>query len=302
MGSVDLNSQAQPGRHLRELLRRPGGVLAPGVYDGISAQIARKLGFDALYMTGFGVSATLGYPDIGLTTLTEMAASARQIADVTGLPVIADGDTGYGNPSNVYRTVREYERAGVAAIQLEDQVFPKRCGHMSGKEVVPVREHVEKIQAAVKARTSKDFLIIARTDARAPLGLQEAIRRAQLYEQAGADVIFVEAPQSEQEMAEIRASVSSPLMANMVEFGKTPLFHRDRLIELGYQLIIFPVAGLFSAAQAIEQCFTALLEKGTTQELVESGHMMEFNHFTDRMGLAFYRGLEQEVSESDRES
>src|ERR687894_1384942 len=211
-------------RRLRELLSEPEPVLAPGAYDALSARLVEQTGFEAVYMTGFGTAASLlGRPDIGLLTFSEMVDNARRIAQAVEVPVIADADDGYGNPINVIRTVQEYENAGVAAIHIEDQVSPKKCGHLEGKQVIEASEMVEKVRAAVKARHSEDFVIIGRTDARAVEGMEEALERAHRYREAGVDVLFVEAPQSEEEIAAVaEAFPDMPLLFNWVESGKTP--------------------------------------------------------------------------------
>jgi 2-methylisocitrate lyase-like PEP mutase family enzyme len=233
-------------RRLRQLLRSGDLIVAPGVFDGISGSLVARAGFSAAYMTGAGVSASgFGLPDIGLLTLTEMVERARVLVAVLGgVPLIADADTGYGSPINVVRTVREYERAGVAAVQLEDQVFPKRCGHLTGKEVVDAELFATAIRAAVEAREDPDLVVIARTDALAGAGVEEAIRRAILYEQEGADVIFVEAPESVEDIERIAAGVSAPLLLNIVPGGRTPELPAERLAELGYAIVIHPGAGL----------------------------------------------------------
>jgi 2-methylisocitrate lyase-like PEP mutase family enzyme len=247
---------------LRELLAGDGLIVAPGVFDGISAAIAGKLGFQSAYMTGAGVSASgWGLPDVGLLTLTEMTERARTLAGLLDVPLIADADTGYGSPINVVRTVREYERAGVAAIQLEDQVFPKRCGHLAGKEVIAAERFAFVLDAALTARTDPDTVIIARTDARAPLGIEQAIARALRYAQIGADVIFVEAPQSIEEVERIAAEVSAPLLMNVVPGGLTPEIETARLAELGYRIAIHPGAVLGPVAHASIEALSALAEK-----------------------------------------
>ncbi|MEV5876321.1 isocitrate lyase/PEP mutase family protein [Streptomyces sp. NPDC052101] len=242
-GSSLATAPGTPGGRLRSLLARPGLITAPGVFDGLSAQLVARTGFDAAYLTGAGVSvAGFGLPDIGLLTQTEMTDRARIVAAaLDGIPLIADADTGYGAPLNVARTVREYERAGVAALHLEDQAFPKRCGHLPGKELVGVREFTDRLDAALQARTD-DLVVIARTDARAPLGLDEAIDRAGRYAAAGADVVFVEAPRSTQEIEKIAASVDAPLLVNMVQGGLTPDTAPERLAALGYRIAIHPGA------------------------------------------------------------
>ncbi|MBV8349942.1 MAG: isocitrate lyase/PEP mutase family protein [Mycolicibacterium sp.] len=235
---------------LRELLDRGQLIVAPGVYDGISAQLAKRTGHTAAYLTGAGVAASgFGLPDIGLVTQTEMVERARMVVRALGdVPLLADADTGYGAPINVIRTVREYEDAGVAAIQLEDQAFPKRCGHLPDKELVSADDFVRTLGAALAARTDEAMLLIARTDARGPLGLNEAIRRANRYAAAGADILFVEAPQSDQEIERIAAEVNAPLLLNLVTGGLTPEQSAERLHQLGFAIAIHPSAVLAPAA------------------------------------------------------
>ena len=232
-------------------------IAAPGVYDMVSLRMAAAMGFDALYMTGYGtVASHLGLPDAGLASYADMVGRVEAMARMSETPLIADGDTGYGGLLNVRHTVRGYERAGAAAIQLEDQEFPKKCGHTPGRRVVSADDMVRKIAVAAEARTSPDFLIIARTDARSSLGLAEAIRRARAYAEAGADMLFVESPESEAEMAAIGRELGDmPLVANMVEGGRTPMLSAARLAEIGYALAIYPVAGLFSAAAALDTVY-----------------------------------------------
>jgi 2-methylisocitrate lyase-like PEP mutase family enzyme len=238
-------------RRLRELLAGPELIVAPGVFDGISAALVGKLGFSAAYMTGAGVSVSgWGLPDIGLLTLTEMAERARVLAGLLEVPLIADADTGYGSPINVVRTVREYERAGVAAIQLEDQTFPKRCGHLAGKDVVDAERFGATLRAAIEARSDPDTVIVARTDARAPLGIEEAIARARRYTELGADLLFVEAPESITEIERIAAEVDAPLLLNVVPGGRTPEVEPARLVELGYRVAIHPGAVLGPVVKA----------------------------------------------------
>jgi 2,3-dimethylmalate lyase len=249
---------------LRRMLNEPGIIVAPGAYDGISARLIERHGFKTVYMTGAGTAASaLGQADLGLTTLTEMATHAGHIASCISLPLIADADTGYGNPLNVIRTVREYERAGVAALHLEDQVFPKKCGHIAGKAVIPMKEFAEKIRAAAENRTDPDFVIIARTDARAVNGIDDAIARGLRYREAGADVIFVEAPTSREEMERVAREIKAPLLSNQVPGGKTPGLTVTELEKLGYKIVIFPVVSLMSATLAIESALTKLKEHGT---------------------------------------
>ncbi|WP_134701035.1 oxaloacetate decarboxylase [Ammoniphilus sp. YIM 78166] len=267
---------------LKERLNRPGIIIAPGVYDCVSAKLVEGAEFEALYMTGYGTSASLlGMPDYGYITLNEMADNAGRIARSVDIPLIADADTGFGNALNVIRTVQEYEKRGVAAFHIEDQVFPKRCGHMEGKMVIPMEEHVQKIRAAVDAR--EHLLIIARTDARAPLGLDEAIRRAVAYKEAGADIIFVDAPQSAQELEVIAKEVEGPLFANMVEGGKTPSLSARELEKLGYKIVVYPVSTLYSAVKAMQQTLSILKHSHSTDGAIEN--MVNFTQFNDLMDL-----------------
>jgi 2-methylisocitrate lyase-like PEP mutase family enzyme len=241
-------------------------IAAPGVYDMVSLRMAAAMGFDALYMTGYGtVASHLGLPDAGLASYADMVGRVEAMARMAEAPLIADGDTGYGGLLNVRHAVRGYERAGAAAIQLEDQEFPKKCGHTPGRRVVSTDDMVRKIAVAAEARTSRDFLIIARTDARTSLGLAEAIRRARAYGEAGADMLFVESPESEEEMATIGRELGDmPLVANMVEGGRTPMLEPKRLAEIGYALAIYPVAGLLSAAAALETVYRRIWETGSS--------------------------------------
>jgi 2-methylisocitrate lyase-like PEP mutase family enzyme len=257
-------------RRLRELLAGDELIVAPGVYDGISAAIAAKMGFAAAYMTGAGVSASgWGLPDVGLLTLTEMVDRVRMLAGVLDVPLIADADTGYGSPINVTRAVREYERAGAAAIQLEDQVFPKRCGHLAGKDVIDADRFAVSLRAALDARQDPDTLIVARTDALAIHGVEEAIARARQYADVGADVIFVEAPTSVEEVERIAAEVDAPLLLNVVPGGRTPEIAAERLAELGFRVAIHPGAVLGPVAKAALDALGALAETtaiGTTDD------------------------------------
>jgi 2-methylisocitrate lyase-like PEP mutase family enzyme len=241
--TIELVSAAN---QLRKLLALDGMLTAPGAYDGITARMIEQAGFQVIYMTGAGTAATLGYPDYGLVTMSEMAGNAGRIVASTGVPVIADADTGYGNEINVVRTVREYEKRGVAGLHIEDQGFPKKCGHLDRKEVIALEEYLAKIRAAVSARQEPDFLIIARTDARAVLGFEEAVRRANAALQAGADLAFVEAPESLEEVAAVPKSVQGPCLLNLVWRGKTPQVGLDDAQAMGYKLAILP-ALLFTA-------------------------------------------------------
>jgi carboxyvinyl-carboxyphosphonate phosphorylmutase len=278
---------------LPDLLASGEMVLAPGCYDALGARLVEEAGFDAAYMTGFGTAAArLGRPDVGLLTLTEMADNARRIAQAVEVPVIADADTGYGNPINVIRTVREYESSGVAAVHIEDQVMPKKCGHMEGKQLIGADEMVAKVEAAVAARRSPGFLIIARTDARAPEGLDAAIERARSYREAGADVLFIEAPQSLQEIETIASSFEDvPLLFNYAEGGKTPPVSHEQLRRLGFSIVIFPISTLLTATAAIRAALAQIKADGTPIELL--GEMLPFNDFLDFIGLPEIRELEE---------
>ncbi|TMD84493.1 MAG: isocitrate lyase/PEP mutase family protein [Chloroflexi bacterium] len=279
---------------LRELLVQRDLLVAPGAYDALSARLIAQAGFPAVYMTGFGTAASvLGQPDVGLLTMSEMVSCAAALAAVVGdRPLIADADTGYGNPINVRRTVREYERAGVAAIHIEDQVWPKKCGHMEGKQVIPVDEMVQKIRAAVDARQDPDFVIIARTDANSVYGLEDALRRGRAYRDAGADVIFIEAPRSIEELRAIaQAFPDVPLLYNWAESGKTPLLPLEEIHALGFKLVIFPVSMLFAATQALLDLLEALKQGQTSLAFAE--RMVTFSQFTDQIGLPEIQALER---------
>ncbi len=253
---------------LRALLAEGRFITAPGVFDLISARIADGMGFDALYMTGYGtVASHLGLPDAGLATYSDMLGRVERIAGACRTPLIADGDTGYGGLLNVRHTVRGYEAAGAAGIQLEDQQFPKKCGHTPGRRVVPVDEMVAKIEVAAESRRSDDFLIVARTDARSALGLDEALSRAAAYQAAGADILFVESPETEDEMARIGAAFDRPVLINMVDGGATPMLPRARLQALGFAMAIYPVTGFLAAAAAMQSAYTTLRRDGSTQAL-----------------------------------
>ncbi|HKS88634.1 MAG TPA: isocitrate lyase/PEP mutase family protein [Stellaceae bacterium] len=243
---------------LRELLRRPGMVVAPGAYDCITARLIERAGFDAVYMTGAGTAATFGYPDFGLLTMSEMAANAGRIATAVALPVIADADTGYGNELNVVRTVRAYETAGAAGLHIEDQGFPKKCGHLDDKEIVPREEWLAKIRAAAQSRRDPDFLLIARTDSRAVAGLDEAIGRANAALAAGADMVFVEAPQTLEEIAAVPRRVTGPCLLNVVRGGKTPDIDLAEAEAMGYKLAILPGLLLKSVVGICEQMLSEL--------------------------------------------
>ncbi len=263
---------------LKAAIARKDFVLAPGIYDLISALIADRMGFAALYVTGYGtVASSLGLPDAGIATYSDMIARIAQMARMTETPIIADADTGYGGLLNVRHTVRGYEAAGVSAIQLEDQVFPKKCGHTPTRQVVPSVEMVRKIQVAVDSRQSEDFLVIARTDARTAHGLDEAIRRAVAYGEAGADLIFVESPESTEEMARIGREIDRPLIANMVNGGRTPLLSADELQALGFAVAIHPAAGFLSAAAALQTAYADLKANGINTDRTELYSFADFN-------------------------
>jgi 2,3-dimethylmalate lyase len=269
---------------LAQRLRQPGLVVAPGVHDMVSLRLADSFGFDALYMTGFGtVASHLGLPDAGIATYTDMVQRVRTMASMATAPLIADGDTGYGGLLNVAHTVRGYEAAGAAAIQLEDQEFPKKCGHTPGRRVVPMADMMRKIRVAVEARSDKDFLIIARTDARTALGLDEALRRAEAYAEAGADVLFVESPESVEEMERIGRSLDRPLVANMVEGGRTPVLAQADLEAIGYKIAIFPVTALLAATEAMRATYAQIRQHGSSTGLPVP--LMPFGDLTRLMGF-----------------
>lgn len=279
------------------MLASGGPVVAPGAYDALSARLIEEAGFQAVYMTGFGTAASLlGRPDIGLLGGSEMVDNARRIAGSVSVPVIADADTGYGNPINVIRTVREFERSGVAGVHLEDQVMPKRCGHLSGKVLVPVGEMTAKIRAAVAARTDPDFVIVARTDARAVEGLGAALERAGRYLDAGADVLFVEAPETEEEISEVaRVFAGVPLLFNWAEGGRTPPVSLARLGELGYRIVIFPIGVLLSAATAARSFLATLRQEGTPSALLPG--LPTIAEFVDALGMDEIRELENRFTD-----
>jgi len=278
---------------LRALLESGEMIVAPGAFDPLSARLVEEAGFPAVYMTGFGTSAALiGRPDVGLLTMTEMAGNAGRIAACVDIPVIADADTGYGNPLNVIRTVGAYEAAGVAGIHIEDQVSPKKCGHMEGKLVIPAQEMAAKVRAAVEARTQPEFVIIARTDARAVEGLERALHRARLYREAGADALFIEALTSEAEAEEaVRAFPGVPLLFNWAEGGKTPPIGLDRLRELGYRIVIFPIGTLLAATGAMRRILREIARAGTPAAAMHE--LPTFAEFVDFIGLPEVREAEQ---------
>jgi 2,3-dimethylmalate lyase len=274
-------------------------VLAPGCYDPLGARLIEEAGFPAVYMTGFGTAAgRLGRPDVGLLTLSEMVDNARRIAQAVGVPVIADADTGYGNALNVIRTVREYETAGVAAIHLEDQAMPKKCGHLEGKQLIGAGEMAAKVAAAVAARERPDFLIIARTDARAVEGLDCALQRARRYREAGADVLFVEAPRSTDEIKRIAEDLADvPLLFNYAEGGRTPAVTHGFLRDLGFRLVIFPLSTLLAATAAMRSALAEIKASGTPIDLLPS--MLGFDAFLDFIGIGEIRELEDRFADRD---
>lgn len=275
---------------LRKLIEGKDILVCPGTYDPLMAKVIKQVGFEALYMTGAGVShSTLAMPDLGLTTMTEMVQRAAQLADASELPLICDADTGYGNALNVMRTVREYERAGVAGIHIEDQEMPKRCGHFFGKTLIDKAEMVGKLKAALDARTDPDFMIIARTDANTAVGFEEALDRAQAYAEAGADVVFFESPRSVEELAAVPKAIDKPVLANMVETGLTPLLSAPELQELGYGVVIFP-GGLarFLTRQA-QGLLQTLKETGTTESYMD--RMNSFKEQNELLELPRFEAL-----------
>jgi 2-methylisocitrate lyase-like PEP mutase family enzyme len=270
---------------LRAALRQGSFIVAPGVFDLISAKVADGLGFTALYGSGYGtVASSLGLADVGIASYAEMVQRLGQIAQTVKTPLIADADTGYGGLLNVRHTVRGYEAAGIAAIQIEDQELPKKCGHTPGRRVIPAEEMALKIEVAVAERNSRDFLIIARTDARTSLGLTEAIRRGQIYAKAGADLVFVESPETEDEMARIGQEIDAPLMVNMVEGGRTPILPAARLDALGYSLAIYPAMGFLAATAALERVYSHLARVGDSTALPAS-ESYGFERMCELMGF-----------------
>jgi 2-methylisocitrate lyase-like PEP mutase family enzyme len=269
---------------VRDALAQHGQLIMPGVYDALSAKIAARAGFEVIFITGYSLSATLlGEPDFGVLTQTEVVEAAQRICSVVDTPVIVDADTGYGNAINVIRTVEDLLRAGAAGMILEDQVWPKRCGHMKGKQVIPLDEQLKKLRAAVEAKAEQDFFIVARTDSRQALGLDEAIKRGVAFKEAGADAVFIEAPESKNEMAEISRHVPGPLVANMLERGVTPLMGPKELKELGFELIVWPLAPLYSVAKSLTEVYSTLRRDGSTLAILD--RLMPFNEFNDIVGL-----------------
>jgi 2-methylisocitrate lyase-like PEP mutase family enzyme len=278
-------------RALRHLVEQKNGLVVPGAYDGVSARLVERAGFPAVYMTGYGTSASrLGLPDLGYAGLAEMSDHARNLAAAVAIPLIADADTGYGNALGVRRTVQAYEAAGVAALHIEDQVAPKRCGHLSGHQVVPLAEFAGKIRAAVDARRDPDLMIIARTDAISAVGFDEALRRGEAAAKAGADVLFIEAPRDEAQVEQVARAFDTPLLYNYASGGRSPMLPFARLRALRYAIIILPVDTLLVATKAMSEFLTALRARDDVRSLGE--HALPFAEFntligaTDQMALA----------------
>lgn len=270
---------------LASRMKKGALVVAPGIFDMISTKIADRLGFECLYVTGYGtVASHLGLPDAGLATYSDMVARVAQMAKLTATPLIADADTGYGGLLNVRHTVQGYEAAGACGIQLEDQEFPKKCGHMLGRRVIDAEDMAAKVRVAVESRSDPDFLVVARTDARTTLGLDEALRRAERYLEAGADVLFIESPESVEEMRRIGERFRGvPLLANMVEGGRTPLLDAQALQEIGYRIAIFPGLGFLAAGAALEAAYKALHAAGTSKDAPVP--LYDFKRFSALMGF-----------------
>lgn len=275
----------------RRLIEAPEILLLPGVHDALSLRIAEQAGFRAVAVGGYSATASLlGAPDVGQLTMTEMADMYARLAERTALPIFADADTGHGNTSNVARTVRAFERAGVAALFLEDQVAPKRCGHMEGKAVVPPVEMVAKLKAALDARDDGDMVICARTDARAVEGLDAAIERAELYREAGADLLFVEAPRSVEELRRICSGIAGPCLANCIEGGRTPALPAAEFEEMGFAAVAWPVSASYAIAKVLQDLYAALAADGTTEAMED--RMLDFEEFNELIGLDALREAE----------
>lgn len=282
----------EKARLVRRFLSEQGQLLMPGVFDTLSAKIAARAGFEVVFITGYSLSATLlGEPDFGLLTQTEVVNAAQRICSVLDTPVIVDADTGYGNAVNVVRTVQDLARAGAAGMFLEDQVWPKRCGHMKGKQVIALDEQLKKLRAAMEARKEHDFYIVARTDARQALGLSEAITRGIAFKEAGADAVFIEAPENKEEMKEISRHVPGPLVANMLERGVTPLMGPEELKALGFDLIVWPLAPLYSVAKTLTEIYSTLRRDGSTAKILD--RLMPFDEFNEIVGLEEKYSLDQ---------
>ena len=283
-------------KNLRKMINNKSKPLVvPGVFDAIGAKIAQKVGFEAMFQTGYGTSATLlGLPDYGFIGSTETIENARRISNAINVPLIVDVDTGYGNALTVRKLVSELEMAGVSGIFLEDQKWPKRCGHMKGKDVIPRDEYVEKLSSALDARSSKDFIIVSRTDARATMGLDDAIERGLHYKKIGADVIFVEAPKSLAEMKKIGKAINAPLVANMIEGGATPISSAKVLHKMGYKIILYPLSILYANTFATLQILKELKKSGSTTKFKKN--LVNFNQFNDIVELTKFRSLEKKYT------
>jgi methylisocitrate lyase len=277
---------------LVRLLTEQGQLVMPGVFDTLSAKIAARAGFEVVFITGYSLSATLlGEPDFGLLTQTEVVNATQRICSVIDTPVIVDADTGYGNAINVVRTVQDLIRAGAAGMFLEDQVWPKRCGHMKGKQVIPLDEQLKKLRAAIEAKKDNDFYIVARTDSRQALGLSEAITRGIAFKEVGADAVFIEAPETKEEMKEISRHVPGPLVANMLERGVTPLMSPEELKRLGFDLVVWPLAPLYSVAKTLTEVYSTLRREGSTTKILD--RLMPFDDFNQIVGLEEKYSLDQ---------
>jgi len=281
---------------LKERLEKKDEIIVlPGVYDALSARIAQNVGFNAAFQTGYGTSATLlGMPDFGFLNAGETIDNARRIINSVDIPILVDIDTGYGNPLNVWRTVTDLEKLGAGGIFLEDQVWPKRCGHMKGKSVISKEDYVQKLKAAIDARKSKDFIIVARTDSLAQYGIDEAIERGKQFQKIGADVIFIEAPKTLEEMKKITGEIDAPLLANMIEEGVTPNLPAKDLEKLGFRMVVFPLSALYSSTYAIKNVFLSLQKTGMTKNLKKK--MITFKEFNDFVNLPKYNQLEKKYS------
>jgi len=286
-------------KNLRNMLKSKKPLVIPGVYDALGAKIAQKVGFEAMFQTGYGTSATLfGMPDYGFIGATETVDNARRICRAVSVPVIVDSDTGYGNALSVWKLVKELESAGAAGIFLEDQRWPKRCGHMQGKEVIPQEEYTEKLSAALDARESKDFIIVARTDARATEGLDAAIERGKQNKKTGANAVFVEAPRSIEEMKKIGREINAPLVANMIEGGATPLSSAETLNKMGFKIILYPLSVLYANTFATMNILKELKKSGNTTKYKQK--VVNFDQFNDLVELPKFRKMEKKFSFSKR--
>ncbi len=289
-----------PRQTLKKLLQRDKLLVAPGCFDGLSARLVQEAGYEAAYLSGGAVARSMGIPDIGLVSMSEAIERAVQVVSVVNIPVIADADTGYGNAVNLVRTVREFERVGVAAIHIEDQITPKRCGHLDGKEVIPLAEMEAKLKAALAARTDPDFVIIARTDARGVNGFDDAIERARVFAKVGVDAIFVEAPQSEEELAEIpRRLPGVPLLVNVFKGGKTPMLPMERLEKMGYRIAIYPSETQRAAIHAMRNALATLKREGTTESI--DATLTTFKERDRVVGLDEWQSIEKQFMALDKD-